>query len=61
MNEASKRGLSIGTKLSLGALILVSVVALLATFVLTDREFGEWAMTRWPALSEAVLSAHRSA
>ena len=39
MSEGAKRGLSIGTKLSLGALILVSVAALLATFVLTQREY----------------------
>lgn len=28
----------------------------LATACLTDREFGEWALEAWPALSDAVLS-----
>jgi CubicO group peptidase (beta-lactamase class C family) len=28
-----------------------------ALCVLTDREFGEWATTAWPALSDAVLAA----
>ena len=27
----------------------------LALVVLTDREFGEWAVARWPALSDAVI------
>ena len=29
----------------------------LAVVVLTDREFAEWALTAWPALSDAILSA----
>jgi CubicO group peptidase (beta-lactamase class C family) len=29
----------------------------LALCVLTDREFGDWALAAWPALSDAVLAA----
>ena len=28
----------------------------LSLVVLTDREFGEWALPRWPALSDAVIT-----
>ncbi|HEU5082622.1 MAG TPA: serine hydrolase domain-containing protein [Acidimicrobiales bacterium] len=31
----------------------------LGLVVLTDREFGPWAATAWPALSAAVLDEHR--
>lgn len=31
----------------------------LGLVVLTDREFGPWAATAWPALSAAVLAEHR--
>ena len=30
----------------------------LAVVCLTDREFGEWALESWPALSDAVLAEH---
>jgi CubicO group peptidase (beta-lactamase class C family) len=29
--------------------------------VLTDRDFGPWALEAWPPLSDAVVAAHRSA
>lgn len=29
----------------------------LAAVCLTDREFGEWALPRWPSLSQAILDA----
>ncbi|MBO0864627.1 MAG: serine hydrolase, partial [Mycobacterium sp.] len=32
----------------------------LALAVLTDRDFGEWALPLWPALSDAVISEYRS-
>jgi CubicO group peptidase (beta-lactamase class C family) len=31
----------------------------LALVVLTDRDFGEWALPLWPALSDAVISEYR--
>ncbi len=30
----------------------------LALVVLTDRDFGEWALERWPAISDAVIFDH---
>jgi CubicO group peptidase (beta-lactamase class C family) len=32
----------------------------LALIVLTDRDFGEWALPLWPALSDAVISEYRA-
>jgi CubicO group peptidase (beta-lactamase class C family) len=34
--------------------------AKLALVVLTDRDFGDWALPLWPALSDSVLAAHNS-
>ena len=39
-----------------GTFVWVDPEATVACVVLTDREFGEWAMTRWPAFSDAVLA-----
>lgn len=39
-----------------GTFLWVDPEAGLATACLTDREFGEWALEAWPALSDAVLS-----
>lgn len=41
-----------------GGFIWVDPDADLALVVLTDRDFGEWALGPWPALSDAVLAAH---
>jgi CubicO group peptidase (beta-lactamase class C family) len=38
-----------------GTFIWVDPVADLALVVLTDRDFGDWAHSRWPALSDGVL------
>ncbi|OBK27456.1 serine hydrolase [Mycobacterium asiaticum] len=38
-----------------GGFIWVDPAAELALVVLTDRDFGEWALKLWPALSDAVL------
>ncbi|OBJ87999.1 serine hydrolase [Mycobacterium gordonae] len=43
-----------------GGFIWVDPEADLALVVLTDRDFGEWALQPWPALSDAVLDAHSS-
>jgi CubicO group peptidase (beta-lactamase class C family) len=40
-----------------GTFVWVDPVAGLATVVLTDREYGPWALAAWPAFSEAVLTA----
>jgi CubicO group peptidase (beta-lactamase class C family) len=32
----------------------------LALVVLTDRDFGEWALDIWPAISDAVISEYRT-
>lgn len=40
-----------------GTFIWVDPDASVACVVLTDREFGEWAMTRWPAFSDSVLGS----
>jgi CubicO group peptidase (beta-lactamase class C family) len=42
-----------------GAFIWADPDAELALVVLTDRDFGEWAVPAWPALSDAVLSECR--
>jgi CubicO group peptidase (beta-lactamase class C family) len=39
-----------------GTFLWVDPVAGLALVCLTDREFGPWARSAWPALSDAVLS-----
>ncbi len=39
-----------------GTFIWVDAEADLALVVLTDRDFGEWALQIWPALSDAVIS-----
>jgi len=38
-----------------GTMIWADPVAKLALVVLTDRDFGDWARPRWPALSDSVL------
>lgn len=43
-----------------GGFIWVDPEADLALVVLTDRDFGAWALEPWPALSDAVLGAHAS-
>jgi len=40
-----------------GTFLWVDPVARLAAVVLTDRDFGDWATTAWPSLSDAVLAA----
>jgi len=40
-----------------GTFLWVDPVAGVALAVLTDREFGPWALEAWPALSDAVLDA----
>jgi CubicO group peptidase (beta-lactamase class C family) len=42
-----------------GTFLWVDPEAGLAVAVLTDREFGTWATTAWPTLSDAVLAAGR--
>lgn len=41
-----------------GGFIWVDPEADLALVVLTDRDFGEWALEIWPAVSDAVLAEH---
>jgi len=43
-----------------GTLIWADPAAKLALVVLTDRDFGDWALPLWPALSDRVLAAHNS-
>jgi CubicO group peptidase (beta-lactamase class C family) len=43
-----------------GTLIWADPDAELALVVLTDRDFGDWAVPSWPALADAVLAAHKS-
>jgi CubicO group peptidase (beta-lactamase class C family) len=38
-----------------GTFVWVDPVADLALVVLTDRDFGDWALPRWPAISDEVL------
>lgn len=40
-----------------GTFLWVDPTAAVACVALTDREFGPWAQTAWPALSDAVLDA----
>ena len=40
-----------------GTFVWVDPVADLAMVVLTDRDFGPWALEAWPRLSAAVLAA----
>lgn len=44
-----------------GTFLWVDPVAQLACVCLTDGGFGPWAVRAWPALSEAILAAHRPA
>jgi CubicO group peptidase (beta-lactamase class C family) len=44
-----------------GTLVWADPDAQVALVVLTDRDFGEWALPLWPALSDAVLSATATA
>jgi CubicO group peptidase (beta-lactamase class C family) len=39
-----------------GTFLWVDPIARLACVVLTDRDFGDWAVPAWPALSDAVLA-----
>ena len=39
-----------------GTFLWIDPVAQVTTIVLTDRDFAEWAITAWPALSDAVLA-----
>lgn len=41
-----------------GGFIWADPEAELALVVLTDRDFGEWALERWPAISDAVISEY---
>ncbi|OHU83722.1 serine hydrolase domain-containing protein [Mycobacterium talmoniae] len=43
-----------------GTLIWVDPDRELALVVLTDRDFGDWAVPLWPALADAVISEHRA-
>jgi CubicO group peptidase (beta-lactamase class C family) len=43
-----------------GTLIWADPLAELALVVLTDRDFGDWAMPLWPAISDSVLSTYNS-
>ncbi|MGO8963383.1 serine hydrolase domain-containing protein [Mycobacterium sp.] len=43
-----------------GTLIWADPQAKLALVVLTDRDFSDWALPLWPALSDSVLAAHNS-
>jgi CubicO group peptidase (beta-lactamase class C family) len=40
-----------------GTFVWVDPVARLATALLTDREYGSWALEAWPPFSDAVLKA----
>lgn len=43
-----------------GAFLWADPEAELALVVLTDRDFGEWALPLWPALSDVVISEYRA-
>jgi CubicO group peptidase (beta-lactamase class C family) len=43
-----------------GTFIWADPEAKLALVVLTDRDFGEWALPMWPALADAVISECRA-
>jgi CubicO group peptidase (beta-lactamase class C family) len=40
-----------------GTFLWVDPVAQITLVVLSDRDFGEWCLTAWPALADAVLTA----
>ena len=40
-----------------GTFVWVDPVARVATVVLTDREYDDWALEAWPPFSDAVLAA----
>jgi CubicO group peptidase (beta-lactamase class C family) len=44
-----------------GTLLWVDPVARIALVVLTDREYGPWALEAWPRLGDAVLAASADA
>ena len=41
-----------------GTFVWIDPVADVATVVLTDRDFGPWAIDAWPPCADAVLGAH---
>jgi CubicO group peptidase (beta-lactamase class C family) len=43
-----------------GTFIWADPEAKLALVMLTDRDFGEWALPSWPALADAVISGYRA-
>ncbi len=43
-----------------GTMMWIDPEAQLGLVALADRDFGEWAATAWPALSDAVLAEHRA-
>ena len=43
-----------------GTLIWADPQSKVALVVLTDRDFGDWALPVWPALSDSVLAAYNS-
>jgi CubicO group peptidase (beta-lactamase class C family) len=43
-----------------GSFIWADPDADLALVVLTDRDFGDWALPIWPTISDAVISQHRT-
>ena len=43
-----------------GTFLWVEPTVDLAMIVLTDREFGPWALEAWPAISDAVLNAQQA-
>jgi CubicO group peptidase (beta-lactamase class C family) len=43
-----------------GTFIWADPEANLALVVLTDRDFGDWALPRWPVLADAVISEYRA-
>jgi CubicO group peptidase (beta-lactamase class C family) len=43
-----------------GTLIWADPRAKLALVVLTDRDFGDWALPLWPVISDSVLAAYNS-
>ena len=46
-----------GTSVAPGTFLWVDPVADLALAVLTDRDFGPWALEVWPGFSDRVLEA----
>jgi CubicO group peptidase (beta-lactamase class C family) len=43
-----------------GTLIWADPIAKVALVLLTDRDFGDWALPLWPAISDNVLSTYKS-